>query len=99
MNNDNRAWCRDNWSKVPEEQRKKCTDHLVACLPQSLLLFWKTNGFPSYFHFYSGVTVRDILRQVMADDELPPISYADGPSCNWDDYYTGALDEVLESIA
>lgn len=47
-----------------------------------------------WFHFGAGMAIRNILRQVMTDDHLPPIDY--GLSSlqlprNWDDYYIGVL--------
>lgn len=39
---------------------------------------------PMPFHFHGGMAVRNLLRKVIRDDELP--------SGNWDDYYVQALE-------
>ena len=45
--------------------------------------------------------VRNVLRQVMPDSDLPLIQYKYGPdkdpAQNWDDFYTGALEQLCES--
>ena len=45
--------------------------------------------------------IRNRLRDQLLDMELPVVTVdhegkSYGPSQNWDDYYTGALDELLE---
>lgn len=51
---------------------------------------------PTPFHFTVGMQVRNTLRTVIKDDELPPVDYGDEKAYqNWDDYYA----EVLECAA
>lgn len=55
----------------------------------------KENGFyiPSPFHWTTGMAVRNALRDVITDDELPPVLYESGlEHRNWDDYYAEALE-------
>jgi hypothetical protein len=61
-----------------------------------MILTWKVFGFPRHFHFSEGMAVRNLLRDVLRDEQLPPVEYPVGPMRNWDDYYMGALDELLE---
>jgi len=97
-----RTWCRANWDKVPEMIRRDCLDHLEAEVPAEALRSWKRNGYDNgLFHFSGGMAVRNILRDQLLDQELPVVTEDQygkpyGPSHNWDDYYTGALDELLE---
>jgi hypothetical protein len=49
------------------------------------------------FHLSGGMVTRNILREVILDEELPAVIYPDGSaSRNWDDFYTGALEELCE---
>jgi len=106
MSEDDRlkAWCRANWNKIPELTRKDCIAHLKSKVPEEVLERWKKQGYEEdmMFHFGAGMQVRNILRQRLTDDELPEvIRDRDGKpygSHNWDDYYTGALDELLERM-
>jgi len=93
------AWCRSNWNKIPEDRRKKCIDHLKRKIPPEVLQGWKNDGVGKRFHFWGGMAVRNTLREVMLDEELPAVPYDGGESySNWDDYYTGALQELLETV-
>jgi hypothetical protein len=90
-------WCRANWGKLPTEQREACLAHLDGWIPDDILLDWHTNGFSAGFHMFGGgMQIRNRLRDVMTDDKLLPVPYDHGPSQNWDDYYTGALQELME---
>lgn len=55
---------------------------------------------PTPFHFSTGMAVRNVLREVIKDDELPPVTYDhyDPPvqAQNWDDYYVGVLNEAIQ---
>jgi hypothetical protein len=38
---------------------------------------------------------RNVLREAIKDDELPPVDYGDGNEYqNWDDYYTRVVEEA-----
>jgi hypothetical protein len=100
-----REWCRANWNSLPELIRKDCLDHLEDWFdPQTKAkdIEWLRNyDSEPYFHFSMGMAIRNRLRGQLTDMELPLITTDHegkpyGPSQNWDDYYTGALDEFLE---
>ena len=100
-------YSRDNWNKIPEDSRRKCVDHLRSAIPdESVALFCKQYKAGERFgadhlgwHFGGGMMVRNVLRQVMSDTELPPVKYEDITAQNWDDYYTGALEQLCEDEA
>jgi hypothetical protein len=46
--------------------------------------------------FGGGMQIRNRLRDVLTDDQLPPVDYPEGPMQNWDDFYTGAIDALIE---
>lgn len=95
-------WCFENWNKLPEAQRKACLEHLEGWLPDEILKDWHANGFDPGFHMFGGgMQIRNRLRDVLTDDKLLPVEYKDGNgaitySRNWDDYYTGALQELMK---
>lgn len=95
-----RQWCRDNWNQVHEIVRKDCVDHLDGWITKETILEWKATGYDGPgFHFWGGgMQIRNRLREVLLDEELPGVEYEGCPDLmkNWDDYYTGALDELLE---
>ena len=57
----------------------------------------KKYGFtvPSPFHFGTGMAIRNVLREVIKDDELPGVHYDEGEMHNWDDWYHGVLNELV----
>jgi hypothetical protein len=91
---------RDNWDKVPVEIRNLCLDALRAEISPETLAAWKMlhrSGEQFVGHFSNGMGVRNILRRHVPDRELPPVIYPRGfHSTNWDDYYLGALQELVE---
>jgi hypothetical protein len=98
-----REWCRNNWNRLDSEVRKKCVDHLDGWIPQEIILEWKKKDYesePGFHMFGGGMQIRNRLRDVLPDSALPIIltSFDGSPygSKNWDDYYTGALDELIE---
>lgn len=49
------------------------------------------------FHFSGGMAIRNLLREVVKDDELPSFDewYGEGTDVrNWDDFYVQALTEA-----
>lgn len=112
------AWCRANWDQVPHARRRACLNYLRAWIPGDVLGKWKLQHLrgerigwdvPGFHFFGGGMGIRNKLREVMLDAELPPVSsdfplgegsgggQQPGPGCsNWDDFYTGALEELLE---
>jgi hypothetical protein len=100
-NEDWSKWYRDNWNKVPIEIRKRCLDCLRAEISPQTLSDWKTryrSREEFVCHFGNGLDVRNLLRRFVPDKELPPLTYPWSllPHTNWDDYYMGALQELLE---
>lgn len=98
-----KEWCRSNWDKLPDLVRKDCVDHLDAVISTEVKIRWKHQGYdrPGFHMFYGGMAVRNFLREQLTDGELPEVTVDHegkpyGPSKNWDDYYTGAIDELLE---
>lgn len=91
---------RDNWARVDKTRRVQCIEHLKSVIPDGVLKVWKINGFPEGFHMFNGgMAVRNLLRGVMTDDQLPYVQYASGEHVrNWDDFYMGCLAELLEGV-
>jgi hypothetical protein len=95
-------WCLGNWNKLPEAQRNACLSHLEGWLPDDILKEWHTNGFDPGFHMFGGgMQIRNRLREVLTDDKLLPVEYKDSVGVityaqNWDDYYTGALQDLMK---
>lgn len=98
------------WAEVSEETRSRCIEHLRASYPATFfddvrrLAAADPDGWAHASHFFSGMTVRNVLHEVVRDDELPGVFYGwvEGltePIHNWDDYYVQALEEAagLES--
>jgi hypothetical protein len=84
--------------------RKDCLDHLETWFDPATKaadVEW-LRGYDSepFFHFSAGMAIRNRLRDQFTDMELPVIetNMAGEPynAQNWDDYYTGAIDEFLE---
>ena len=103
MSDDNlRKWCRDNWNRIDPLIRKDCLDHLDGWIPADKVAYLKSYYENPTFHMFGGgMAIRNRLREQITDMELPVVTTDHegkpyGPSQNWDDYYTGALDEWLE---
>lgn len=97
-----REWCRANWRRLPEDKRKACVDHLDGWIKPSDIQTMVHEDYDKdpMFHLRGGMAIRNRLRDIVRDEDLPLIkldhrgeSYG---SRNWDDYYTGALDELLD---
>lgn len=90
--------CRANWDAIDQARRQLCINHLKATIPADVIKSWKEKGFAPGFHMFGGMAVRNVLRDIIHDEDLPGIPYEDtvGLVKNWDDYYTGALDQLLE---
>lgn len=91
------------WSKLPERLREECVQHLLEVLPPDLLsdvrhaiaahgAHWVEEIYRDeplhVFHFCEGMGIRNVLRDIVKDTELP--------SQCWDDYYIPALEEACE---
>lgn len=96
------AWSHGNWTRIPEGLRRKCLDHLHEEVDPGTATKWRSldrigDGDP-FFHFGVGMAVRNVLREVMPDDDLPPVDYDGVEYQNWDDFYVGALADFLEEL-
>lgn len=97
-------WSRNNWRRVPDMVRQDCINELRVKIPKDLATKFKVdylNGraigsFDSYFHFGTGMAIRNVLRNQLLDNELPAVMYGSEEAHNWDDYYLGCLQEYIE---
>ena len=104
---DLQAWSIANWSRIPEADRKRCVDHLRPWLMATddgvaELARWRRQvkkgrvigEGDSWFHFGTGMAIRNRLRDVLKDDQLPSIGTG-GTQGNWDDFYIGAIHALV----
>jgi hypothetical protein len=97
-------WSRANWNTLPQSERDICIKQIHTHVPYATLNTWKAQYQSGedigghLFHFGGGMSVRNLLREVMLDSELPGVLYKEHNEVmhNWDDYYIGALQEALE---
>jgi hypothetical protein len=83
-------WYENRWNSVPEELKNKIISHL--CKLDNLDEVKEASNDP-LFHMFGGMGVRNYLREIILDDELPFAPYPNGKQYqNWDDYYKQALD-------
>jgi hypothetical protein len=83
------------WAEVPESVRKDVEQHVSANLPDDLLARLRelhARGLPisrddAFFHFGGGMTVRNLCRERLSDQQLSAYS----PFGGWDDCYVGVL--------
>lgn len=88
-----------NWARIDSVRRRKCLDHLRAAINPEAMAHWRDQVVRGVvigsddvrFHFSLGMWIRNKLREVMPDTELPGIDYGNAVIRNWDDYYTAAL--------
>ena len=82
------------WAHVPDDLKQRIIDHLnstdwfVEFIPQ-IESAVKTNPLTWCvpYHFFWGMSVRNLIREVARDDEFP--------SGNLDDYYVEAVEAAL----
>ena len=96
----------ENWARVEDWKKAKCVLYLrqelhpedIKDLAQEFAKLETTGedvGDP-FFHFGTGMAIRNMLRDVVKDDELPPVRYESGPDMqNWDDFYMAALRQAV----
>lgn len=86
-----------NWLRVPEQRREDCVGRLASWLGDMPKDDLREAISEPGFHMFGGMAVRNELREVMSDRELPPVKYPNGGFySNWDDYYMAALRDYLE---
>lgn len=116
---DLQAWSCENWSRVCEDDRRRGLDHLWTVIdsrypggPEALAK-WRRQvaagidigSDDPWFHHSAGMSVRNILRQVLTDDKLPGVIYPPQSGLpvaivrNWDDFYIGALVALVKEEA
>lgn len=101
--------CVRNWWELPAQVRTRCVRHLHDAMVltdygRELLVLWanqvrdgmEPGSDDLRFHFGTGMTVRNVLWQVVQDAELPPIAYDGHVAQNWDDYYFGAIEQLVK---
>ena len=92
-------WYDNRWKAIPEDQQRGIVDFLQKNLDSNVLTKIKEehskdpSNWGAKYHMFSGMGVRNLLRDIMKDDELPLAPYPDGMSfSHWDDYYIQALE-------
>lgn len=94
-----------NWRRVPPHQRTLCIEHLRSFVPEHIQARWKRQlatgepiGGPGFHTLGGGMSVRNRLREILLDGDLPAVVQPDGADArNWDDFYMGAIQEMLET--
>lgn len=99
-------WVIANWRRLRVSTRNRIVSHLRDAMLDhpEVMARWKDQvkrdiqlgSDDIHFHFTAGMAIRNICRQAVTDDKLPPVTYPDGTKGhrNWDDYYYGALDAL-----
>lgn len=83
-------WYENRWNSVPEDLKEKVILHLRKL---SNLDEIKNAANDPLFHMFGGMQLRNYLREVVKDNELPNAPYPNNEQTkNWDDYYKQALD-------
>ena len=85
------------FDNLPEPHRRACVRHLRNVVPMTALGEWidqyqrgvSIGCTDPRFHLGVGKAVRNALREVLPDEQLP--------AGQWDDYYRGALYAVCEA--
>jgi len=94
----------DNWNRLSEDIRSRCVDLLRSKTPSDMMGRWKDQharririgSDDPWFHMGIGMQVRNAMRSILKDDELPFVKYDDGNEYqNWDDFYGGALQQLI----
>ena len=88
------AFHQERFNELSPELILKCVAHIKHHLPETTIfdiqdqikkdpIYWC-----SVHHFGWGMAMRNLLRDVVKDDELP--------SGNWDDYYVKIIEEAVK---
>ena len=98
-------WSFTNFRKVPADKRREMYSLLADNVDQELFDLMLENHLEDRYvlhgiemaHFGAGMAIRNLLREVLPDDQLPPVVYEGGQEYrNWDDHYLGAIVDWLE---
>lgn len=92
------------WSSLPADIQDRCLRKLLATVPARMVHEWRDQAARGMaigsddvrFHFAAGMWVRNLLRGVVPDHELP-FKREDGllEPTQWDEYYYGALHALV----
>lgn len=103
-NDELEAACYANWMRIPENTRRAVIDHVVTKVPVAMMNVWKDQHSRNIrigsndllFHMFLGMSIRNACRTVLLDDDLPGVMYPDGIEYkNWDDFYSGMLQQLV----
>jgi hypothetical protein len=96
---------RKEWEALDSKLRTRATGHLLNSLPSGFLgeiqsamknapYTWvkkiEANDMRTGFHQYPGASIRDLLREIIFDHELP--------TCSWNGLYTCALEDAANKF-
>lgn len=90
----------ENWRRLDAVKRMYCVWRLREIIgPEDQALLkqaFETSKWPLGFHHFSGMAIRNELRKVVKDEELPLVDYGGGHFYqNWDDFYMAALRQAV----
>jgi len=87
-------WYKARWASVPDEMKEK----IIARLKElTNLNEVKDMMDDPWFHHSGGMMIRNWLRRVVKDNELPFAPYPGGSQFqNWDDFYVQAIEAALD---
>lgn len=92
----------ENWLTIPETGRFRCLDLLQGFIPSTMMLEWKQQieakepiGGAAFHLLGGGMQIRNKLREVILDADLPPVFYNGAEHRNWDDFYLGAIIDLV----
>jgi len=91
-----------NFAKLSDVQRARCVAHLRVCIPLKVMLEWQDQDKRGIsigctdvrFHVGVGMAIRNALRQIIGDHELP----GGGERLHWDNFYRGALYALVATL-
>jgi hypothetical protein len=101
---------REEDHKLPSTLQARAVAHLRSKLSPGALDYLRAfrkdhpdwdglEGDITPFHFGTGMSVRNVLREVIKDDELPVVKYnhyaTPIEAQNWDDWYAWVLEEAV----
>jgi hypothetical protein len=89
-------WFEDRWNSVPDEMKERIVAHLRKL--DNLQEHKEALDNDPFYHMWGGTAIRNYLREIIRDDELPPAPYPEFKSefRNWDDYYSQAIRAAAE---
>jgi hypothetical protein len=94
------------WSRLPNNLRQravaylqaKCGAEFLQTVREAVEQYGLGEWLPLGWHFDQGMQIRNLLRQVIKDRELPLFPEWYGPEVdegNWDDYYVQCLEAAV----